>query len=187
MPSAAPDESRGGSGIVAYPTGGSPHFSHRQRHGSVNHTRRGFSFIEMMIVLAIMAILMAAGIPFYREGVRNAREVAAMRTIGTVHTAQAQYYSLYGKHAATLAELGPPPPGQTPGPSAAKLIPRELAGGEKGGYRYRLTESPEGYVIHAEPVKFGDDGGRTFYSDETMAVLENRGPEPATRSSPEAK
>ena len=95
----------------------------------------------MLIVIAIMTIILIAGIPYYQQGVRNARETAAIRTIHSLHAAQLQYYSQYGRHAVSLEELGPPR-GGPPGPSAAKLIPRDLAGGEKGGVQ-RGNGQPE--------------------------------------------
>ena len=152
----------------------------------MKQSQRGFSFVEMLIVIAIMAIILIAGIPYYQQGVRNARETAAIRTIHTLHAAELQYYSQYARYAVSLEELGPPR-GGPPGPNAAKLISADLASGQKGGYRFRLTVEPEGYAVHAEPVKFGSDGSRTFYSDQTMVVQENRGPEPATANSPETR
>ena len=49
------------------------------------------------------------------------------------------------------------------------------------------AENPTGYAIHAEPLKVGVNGNRTFFSDETMLIRENVGPEPASATSPEAK
>jgi hypothetical protein len=42
-------------------------------------------------------------------------------------------------------------------------------------------------VINANPVSYGNTGNRTFYSDQTMVIRENYGPEPATASSKEMK
>jgi hypothetical protein len=55
----------------------------------------------------------------------------------------------------------------------------------KQGYKFTVGTIPGGYTINANPVVYGSDGTRTFYSDQTMVVRENYGPEPATPSSKE--
>ena len=143
------------------------------------NTRRGFSLIELLIVIAI--ILIIAGIasgPLSRAR-RNANEMAAIRTVVTLHTSQAQYFSQYGKYAANLIELGPPASGLASA-AAADLIPADLAAGSKGGYRYTLAPGANGYEIHANPETFGTTGERTFYSDQSQVIRQNRTPEPAT-------
>ena len=107
-----------------------------------------------------------------------------MTTIRTIHTAQAQYNSQYGRFATSLAELGPPASG-APSAAAADLIPADLAGGERHGYRFTMTGNGVEYQILAVPISFGVTGSRTFYSDQTMVIRENDGPEPATVNSKE--
>jgi hypothetical protein len=46
--------------------------------------------------------------PAYRFAEPIEREQAAIRTLTTIHQAETQYYSTFGRYAATLAELGPP-------------------------------------------------------------------------------
>lgn len=130
------------------------------------NTRRGFSLIELLIVIAI--ILIIAGIasgPLSRAR-RNANEMAAIRTVVTLHTSQAQYFSQYGKYAANLIELGPPASGLASA-AATDLIPADLVAGSNGGY-------------HANPETFGTTGERTFYSDQSQVIRQNRTPEGAT-------
>ena len=123
---------------------------------------RGFSLIELLIVVAIILILMAMAIPGLQQAKIQALEAGAISGIRTVHAAQAQYQSQYGRFAAILAELGPPASGR-PSVSAAGLISSDLAAGEKGGYRYRLQTGEYGYGINADPVAFGRTGNHTFY------------------------
>ena len=63
----------------------------------------------------------------------NTSEVAVMREVQTIHQAQVQYLSQFGRYATTLGELGPGS-GAAEGPRAARLIPASLASGEKNGY-----------------------------------------------------
>ena len=78
----------------------------RRRNG-----RRGFSLIELLIVVAIILILAAIAAPKLNQNRMYAQETAAIQQVKTLHTAQTQYYSQFGRYATTLAELGPPTSG----------------------------------------------------------------------------
>jgi type IV pilus assembly protein PilA len=146
--------------------------------------RRGFSLIELLIVIAIILIIITIAVPKYNRTQMYMRETAAVKAIQTIHQMEVQYQSQFGRYAASLAELGPPQSGQ-PGPASADLIGRDLSEGEKQGYKFTLTATNGGYVINANPVTYGTSGSKTFYSDQTMVIRENFGPEPATANSKE--
>ena len=146
--------------------------------------RRGFSLIELLIVIAIILIIITIAVPKYNRTQMYVRETAAINAIKTIHSMEVQYQSQYGRYATSLAELGPPASG-APGPTSADLIGRDLSEGEKQGYKFTLTGTNGGYVINANPVTYGTSGSRTFYSDQTMVVRENYGPEPASANSKE--
>jgi prepilin-type N-terminal cleavage/methylation domain-containing protein len=158
-------------------------FFHRRRP---ERRQRGFSLVELLIVIAIILIILAIAIPRLDKARMHTQEMAAIRQIGTVHTAQTQYYSQFGKFAQNLGELGPPTSGQE-GPAAAGLIPTDLALGTKSGYRFTITGTPTGYQVNANPVTYNGTGRRSFYSDQTLVIRENWGAEPATGQSPEIK
>ena len=151
-----------------------------------NRRRRGFSLIELMIVIAIILIIATIALPKLNRAKMYAHETAAIKTLQTIHTAQTQYQSQFGRFATSLTELGPPQSGQ-PGPQSADLIDNNLAAGEKSGYKFIVTGNQSGYVISAVPVAYNSTGSRTFYSDQTMQIRQNYGPEPATAQSPEMR
>lgn len=161
---------------------------------SVNRTVRrmsrrqaGFSLIELLIVIAIILIILAIALPRLGKARMSAYEMAALRTVTTIHTAEAQYFSQFGKFAGTLVELGPPASGAA-GPSAADLIPAGLATtGEGSGYKFILALTPTGYTINANPLAFGTTGGRTFFSDQSLTIHSHNGQEQATATDPELK
>ena len=153
---------------------------------NVQRRRRGFSLIELLIVIAIILIIVTMALPRLSRARMFAQETAAIKTIQTIHTAQVQYYSQYGRYAASLTELGPPASG-APGPAGAELIDGKLAVGTVSGHKFTLTGNASGYVINVAPEAFGNSGSRTFYSDQTMVIRQNYGQEPATINSPELK
>jgi len=147
---------------------------------------RGFSLIELLIVIAIILIIITIAVPKYNRTQMFMRETAAIKAIQTIHQMEIQYQSQYGRFAVSLAELGPPASG-APSPAAADLIGNDLSQGIKQGYKFTVTGGQGGYVINANPVTYNTDGSRTFYSDQTMVIRENFGPEPATPSSKELR
>jgi prepilin-type N-terminal cleavage/methylation domain-containing protein len=147
---------------------------------------RGFSLIEWLVVIAILLIVLANAACETGHYHADAREMAVVREIQTINTAQAQYKSQFGKFAASLTELGPPASGRV-GPSAADLIPGTLASGEKDGYDFTLTATPSGYSLNVNPRLYNRTGRRTFYSDQNMIIRQNWSAEPANASSPELR
>ena len=148
---------------------------------------KGFSLIELLIVIAIILIILAMALPKLNKARMGAMEAGAVSAIRTIHTAQVQYYSQFGKFAGTLLQLGPPASGSTANAAGADLISGDLANGEKGGYKYTLTLTAEGYTINANPVAFNNTGSKTFFSDQSLTVRVNNSAEPATIESPETK
>jgi uncharacterized surface anchored protein len=85
-----------------------------------------------------------------------------------------QCNSQFGRYARSLTELGP---------SASNLISADLAPGENRGYKFTLTGTPQGYTITAAPSAFRSASSRTYFSDQSLVVRENYGPQPATSNS----
>jgi type IV pilus assembly protein PilA len=153
----------------------------RRRHKSA-----GFSLIELLIVISIILIIAAIAVPKMNKQLMLAREQAAIRQIGTIHQAETQYYSQFGKYACSLAELGPPASG-APGPTAADIIPKNLADGKNTGYLFTVACSATGYAVNANPESFGGSGSRCFFSDQSLGIRQSFTAEPASVTSPELK
>jgi prepilin-type N-terminal cleavage/methylation domain-containing protein len=148
--------------------------------------RRGFSLMELLIVVAILMIIGAVAIPKVNIALMSAKESAAVRELHNLVTAQTQYMSTYGKYAQSLIELGPPSSGQASATSA-DLIPGEISKGEKNGYKFTLQGTPQGFSVSAVPSQFGSTGRFTYFVDATGVIRRNAGAEPATAQSPELK
>ncbi len=150
-----------------------------------NRRRRGFTLIELMIVIAIILIIAAIAVPKMNNQMMAAHEMAAIRQITTIHQAETQYYSQFGKYAA-LSELGPPASGAA-GPAAADLIPKILSDGKNSGFIFAVQSTATGYAVTAVPETFNSTGRRTFFSDQTLQIRNNWTQEPANANSPEIR
>jgi type IV pilus assembly protein PilA len=139
------------------------------------HRHKGFSLIELLIVVAIILIIAAIAIPSFLHSRIAANEAAAAAALRTVNTAQISYNSAYptAGFASSLAALG----GATcaaPSSTGACLIDQVLAGGQRSGYSFVLTNvsgSPaSSYNVIASPILSNYSGVRNFCSFED-AVL----------------
>src|SRR5580700_5435011 len=123
------------------------------RNRNSRRTDSGFSLIELLIVIAIILIILAVALPKLTSARRYAQEMAAQKAITTIFTAETQYYSQFGQYATSLTQLGPPASGAA-GPNGAELIDRDLATGEKGGFKFVLQQTPTGYSVQVTPIAF---------------------------------
>ena len=72
-------------------------------HSFTRH--RGFSLIELLIVMAIIGIMVAIAIPMHHSGVRKANEAAAVATLNAIRLAQAKYVIDHDNQYGTFREL----------------------------------------------------------------------------------
>src|SRR4051812_6043073 len=112
--------------------------------------QRGFSLIELLIVIAIILIILSIALPQMSKSRMNAQEMAAVAEIGTINKQQIQYYSQYNQYATSLSQLGPPATaGAAEGPQAAGLIPGSLASGSTGGEKIFKKNKPTPHSVPA--------------------------------------
>ncbi|HEX4602941.1 MAG TPA: prepilin-type N-terminal cleavage/methylation domain-containing protein [Candidatus Angelobacter sp.] len=146
---------------------------------------KGFSLIELLIVVAVILIIAAIAIPNLLRSKMSANEASAVSTIRNVHNSQAVYILEFGGsvgYASTLVALGP----GTPCSKAAACITDEMLGCaaepcHKGGYLFYLNSTsaaePYGdYTASATPVSWQGTGTNNFCSTEDGVVRKQKAP-----------
>jgi type IV pilus assembly protein PilA len=139
--------------------------------------KRGFSLIELLIVVAIILIIAAIAIPNYWKARMAANESAAANAIRTINSAEISYLSAYptAGYASLTALAGASP--CTPSSTTACLIDDNLATATaspgKSGYVYSLTATSANYYVAARPVAPNTSGTRAFCSVEDAVIRYN--------------
>jgi type IV pilus assembly protein PilA len=132
--------------------------------------QKGFSLIELLIVVAIILIIAAIAIPNLLRARIAANESSAVASIRTINTAQISYNSAYPTVGfASLIALSGSCTGTTlPTSGSACLIDSQLASGSKSGYTFTSTASggppASSYVAYANPQTQNTTGVRSFCS-----------------------
>ena len=67
--------------------------------------KKGFTLIEVLVVVLIIGILTSIALPQYTKSVEKSRAMKAVSALKDILTAQQAYYTTYGKYAEDLSEL----------------------------------------------------------------------------------
>ena len=138
-----------------------------------NNKQKGFSLIELLIVVAIILIIAAIAIPNLLRSKMAANEASAVGSLRTLNTACVSYSTTYGTFPAALTNLQSAG-GGTATSTEADLIDNVLAAGSKSGYSfsYTLGTGAQSYSINADPISTST-GTRHFFTDSSGVIRFN--------------
>lgn len=134
---------------------------------------RGFSLIELLIVVAIILIIAAIAIPNLLRSRMAANEASAIATLRSISTAQITYRITYpdAGYAAKLDNLGPT--SGAPTSSTADLLDKSIASApyQHSGYVFSTTGTTLVFTADAAPIQPGQSGQRSFCTDTPAAIF----------------
>lgn len=133
--------------------------------------QKGFSLIELLIVVAIILVISAIAIPSYLRSRIQANEASAVASLRVINTAAVTYSSTFPDvgFPTTLDNLGGAPP-CTLSSTTSCLIDENLAGGTKSGYTFVWSgdgATPSvAYTLTGTPAVVGGSGQRMFCTNQ---------------------
>lgn len=138
----------------------------------MRNRQKGFSLIELLIVVAVILIIAAIAIPNFLHSKMAANQSSAVGSMRSLNTACVSYATSYGQFPTLLTDLGPVGSGGTPSSTSADLIDAVLASGSKSGYTFAYTAgtSNQSYSITATPIIAASSGQNMYFTDQSGVI-----------------
>ncbi|MFQ5662550.1 MAG: prepilin-type N-terminal cleavage/methylation domain-containing protein [Terriglobia bacterium] len=165
----------------------------------MRNRQKGFSLIELLIVVAIILIIAAIAIPNLLRSRMAANESSAVGSLRTIVTANVTYQSTYGNgFAPTLLALGPAAGAGAATCDTSDLLDAVLSAGQKSGYNFTYAGANpvpaaaagcaaagfNTFTVNANPIQAGTTGQRFFFVDQSGVIRFNATQQAAAADAP---
>jgi prepilin-type N-terminal cleavage/methylation domain-containing protein len=120
----------------------------------------GFTLIELMIVVAIIAIIAAIAIPNLLRSRMQSNESSAIGNLRTINGAEVAFHSANNQYAIAFDSLTTATPPFLDGNWAAA----------KSGYNFTLGGTTTNFAANADPAEEGTTGNRHFFVDASGVI-----------------
>src|SRR3954462_3117582 len=138
------------------------------------HSQRGFSLIELMIVVAIIGIIAAIAIPYLNQAKQASQSASAISSLRTINSAQASYRQAAGQYG-TLTQLG----------NANYIADPNLSSGRKSDYTFTITNpDDQNYEANADPGNDPNNVFQHYYINATGIIRSEVGAAATASSTP---
>ena len=133
--------------------------------------QKGFSLIELLIVVAIILIIAAIAIPNLLRSKIAANQASAVASLRTLNTSAVLYDTNYQQYPSKLSDMAT---GATVTSTSADMIDAVLATGTKSGYTFSWTGGGTSgtYTIKATPVSTST-GTIHYFTDQSLVIRSN--------------
>jgi prepilin-type N-terminal cleavage/methylation domain-containing protein len=134
-------------------------------------SEKGFSLVELLVVVIIIAIVAAIAIPNLLASRRAANEASAISSLRTIHSAEATFLATQGNNTnyGTLAQLS-----AVNTPDTSGLIDTQLGTGTKSGYTFNVVATTaQVYCATAAPQTAGTTGNRWFAVSQPGVIYQS--------------
>jgi len=124
--------------------------------------KHGFTLIELMIVVAIIAIIAAIAIPNLLRSRMQTNMSAAVSNLRAINGAQTAFHSANSRYGATFDELTTPA-------SGPPFLDGDWAT-TKSGYDFLMAGANTSYTANADPAEMDVTGDRGFFTDQSGVI-----------------
>ena len=151
--------------------------------------QKGFSLIELLIVVAIILIIAAIAIPNLQRAKMSANEASAVAGMRTIFTAETAYFASGWSnpgalgYSVLLSDLGSSSGCNPPAMNSACQLDNVMANAStpataKSGYYYTYVPINNGtlntgFSLNGDPAQRGSSGQRSFFTDQSGVIRSN--------------
>ncbi len=133
--------------------------------------KRGFTLLEVLIVLVILGVLAGLAVPVYTAQLERARAAEAIQMLGAIRSSMVRYYGNNGTYAGAVIR------GYQGGTTTGDIdfdANNQAIGGQRQHFSYQMmSQSANAFTVRTGPAPGGPVGPPTGPSDDWIEISED--------------